>query len=59
MTFGAAIFGPEGLYITDWERAYFREFKPYGFILFARNIDTPAQARPNACDVDTLPRDRR
>ena len=45
MPFGAAIFGPEGLYITDWERAYFRDFRPYGFILFARNIETPDQVR--------------
>lgn len=45
MSFGAAIFGPEGLEITDWERAYFREFKPFGFILFARNVDTPDQVR--------------
>jgi len=45
MAFGAAIFGPEGLYITDWERAYFRDYKPFGFILFARNIDTPDQVK--------------
>jgi len=43
--YGAAILGPEGLYITDWERAYFREFRPFGFILFARNIDTPDQLK--------------
>ena len=45
MRFGAAIFGLEGLHITDWERAYFREYVPMGFILFARNIDTPDQVR--------------
>lgn len=49
MTYGAAIFGPEGLEITDWERAYFREFKPFGFILFARNVDTPDQVK-RLCD---------
>lgn len=49
MTFGAAIFGPEGLEITDWERAYFREFKPFGFILFARNVDNPDQVK-KLCD---------
>lgn len=43
MRFGAAIFGPEGQEITDWERAFFREFRPFGFILFARNVDTPDQ----------------
>lgn len=46
---GAAIFGPEGLYVTDWERAYFREYCPYGFILFARNVDTPDQLK-RLCD---------
>lgn len=49
MTFGAAILAPEGLHITDWERAYFREFKPFGFILFARNVDTPDQVK-RLCD---------
>lgn len=49
MQFGAAIFGPEGLRITDWECAYFREYAPFGFILFARNIDTPDQVR-RLCD---------
>ncbi len=51
MTFGAAIFGPEGTQITDWERAYFRAFKPFGFILFARNIDTPDQLRRLCADL--------
>lgn len=49
LTFGAAIFGPEGLVVTDWERAYFRDYKPFGFILFARNVDTPAQVQ-RLCD---------
>lgn len=41
----AAIFGPEGSEITDWEHGFFREAQPLGFILFARNIDTPDQLR--------------
>lgn len=41
----ATIFGPEGLEITDWERGFFREVQPLGFILFARNIDNPDQLR--------------
>ncbi len=45
MTYGAAIFGPEGLTITDWERAFFRDYRPFGFILFARNVETPDQVR--------------
>lgn len=51
MTFGAAILAPEGLYITDWERAYFREFTPFGFILFARNIENPDQVRRLCADL--------
>lgn len=45
MKFGAAIFGPEGPEITDWERAYFREYAPFGFILFARNVENPDQLK--------------
>jgi beta-N-acetylhexosaminidase len=41
----ATIFGPEGLEITDWERGFFRDVQPLGFILFARNIDNPDQLR--------------
>ena len=41
----AAIFGPEGPVITDWERGFFREMQPFGFIVFARNIETPDQLR--------------
>jgi beta-N-acetylhexosaminidase len=41
----AAIFGPEGFEITSWERGFFRETQPFGFIVFARNIDTPDQLR--------------
>nr|WP_319252098.1 beta-N-acetylhexosaminidase [uncultured Celeribacter sp.] len=40
---GAYIFGCEGLALTARERAFFAEAQPWGFILFARNIDTPAQ----------------
>lgn len=39
----AAIFGPEGPEITAWERRFFRDADPLGFIVFARNIDTPDQ----------------
>ncbi len=41
----AAIFGPEGQIATDWEHRFFRETDPWGFILFARNIDNPDQLR--------------
>lgn len=44
-THGAAILGCGGLTLTDWERAFFRDADPFGFILFARNVDTPDQLR--------------
>jgi beta-N-acetylhexosaminidase len=42
---GAAIFGCAGLVPTADEVAFFRDADPFGFILFARNIDTPDQVR--------------
>jgi len=41
----AAIFGPWGAELTDWERGFFAETRPLGFILFARNCNTPDQVR--------------
>lgn len=40
---GAAIFGCLGHRLTAAERAFFRDADPFGFILFARNLDNPAQ----------------
>jgi beta-N-acetylhexosaminidase len=40
-----AIFGLSGTALTARERDFFRRVRPFGFILFARNIDTPAQVR--------------
>lgn len=39
----AAIYGLEGLAPSPDETAFFRDADPWGFILFARNIDTPDQ----------------
>ncbi|UYN93920.1 MAG: beta-N-acetylhexosaminidase [Enhydrobacter sp.] len=41
----AVIFGCSGPDLTADERAFFRDADPLGFILFARNIDTPERAR--------------
>ena len=41
--FGATIIDADGLALTADEKALFREADPFGFILFARNIDTPDQ----------------
>ena len=45
MQFGATILDATGLRLTGQEKALFRAVKPFGFILFARNIDTPDQVR--------------
>lgn len=45
MAVTAAIFGVEGTALTEWERGFFSEVQPHGFILFARNIETPDQLR--------------
>ncbi len=39
------IVGSSGTKLTDDERAFFASERPWGFILFARNIDTPDQVR--------------
>lgn len=41
----AAILDADGLTLSAEERAFFRDADPWGFILFARNIDTPDQVR--------------
>lgn len=40
---GAAILGCAGPRLDARERAFFRDADPWGFILFARNVDDPAQ----------------
>ena len=42
---GAYIFGCEATRLTDQEKMFFAQSRPFGFILFARNIDTPDQLR--------------
>ncbi len=37
------ILGCHGPTLNDWERAFFAEAGPYGFILFKRNCETPDQ----------------
>lgn len=41
----AAIFGCAGLALSDEERRFFQAVNPLGFILFARNVDSPDQVR--------------
>lgn len=42
---GACIFGCNGLVLSAAEAAFFRDADPLGFILFARNLETPDQIR--------------
>ena len=41
----AAIVGCAGTALSDEERRFFADAQPLGFILFARNVETPAQVR--------------
>lgn len=39
------IFGAKGFTLNAFEKAFFAEHRPAGFILFRRNIDTPEQVK--------------
>lgn len=41
----AAIYGCSGAVLTEPERAFFAETRPWGFILFRRNVESPDQVR--------------
>tara|TARA_R110000868_G_scaffold57591_8_gene177884 strand:- start:3961 stop:4977 length:1017 start_codon:yes stop_codon:yes gene_type:complete len=43
MSVSAAIYGLSGPKLTTVEKAFFRDADPWGFILFARNIEGPKQ----------------
>lgn len=48
---GACIFGCAGPVLMAGERAFFRDADPFGFILFARNVETPDQLRRLTSDL--------
>lgn len=48
---GAAIFGCEGPVLLPREIAFFREFQPFGFIIFARNVESPSQLQRLTSDL--------
>jgi len=53
-----AIFGMEGLYLSNRERSFFRAAEPAGFILFGRNIQSRQQLITLTASLrDTLGRD--
>lgn len=45
MNYGRYIFGCAGTRLTKDERAFFRDVKPFGFILFTRNLKNKSQIR--------------
>ncbi|MAP49281.1 MAG: beta-N-acetylhexosaminidase [Oceanicaulis sp.] len=45
MSISAALYGLDGETLTPDEKAFFRDSDPWGFIVFARNVDTPKQVR--------------
>ena len=47
----ATILGCEGAVLSQDEAAFFREADPWGFILFARNVETPDQLRRLTADL--------
>lgn len=49
----AAILGCSGLTLSREEQAFFRDVRPWGFILFARNVDSPDQVRKLVDDLRT------
>ena len=48
---GATIFGCAGSKLLPEERAFYRDADPFGFIVFARNIEDPAQVRRLTADL--------
>ena len=54
----AAIFGCAGPILGAEERAFFRDVDPFGFIVFARNVENPDQLRRLTADLrDAVGRD--
>jgi beta-N-acetylhexosaminidase len=47
----ACILGCAGFALGPEEAAFFRDAKPWGFILFARNVETPDQVRKLVSDL--------
>ncbi len=50
----AVTFSPSGYVLTDAEKSLFREANPFGFILFARNCETPEQLHGLCSDLREL-----
>lgn len=48
------ILGCAGHRLSDWERGFFAETRPWGFILFARNIDTADQVKALCAELRSV-----
>ena len=58
MTHGATVFGCAGPVLLPEEKAFYRAADPLGFILFARNVETPEQVARLTADLrDAVGRD--
>jgi beta-N-acetylhexosaminidase len=58
MAHRAVITGVDGPSVTTWEREFLRDADPWGFILFARNVEDPDQLRRLTADLrDCVGRD--
>lgn len=51
MSLSATVLGPLGPSLSPDEAAFFRDADPFGFILFARNVEDPAQLRRLTADL--------
>ena len=51
MAQSAVIFGCDGLALSTMEQAFFSDVKPWAFILFSRNLNTPVQIRKLCRDL--------
>lgn len=47
----AVIYGCAGPWLTETEKRFFRDADPFGFILFARNVESPEQLRCLTADL--------
>lgn len=54
--FFPVIYGIKGTAVAPQEKDFFRAHPPFGFILFARNIESPAQVRALTAELRALSR---
>src|SRR5262245_52574952 len=54
VTAAAVILDCEGLSLTPEEKRLFARTQPYGYILFARNCETPSQVRALTQEIKNL-----